>query len=109
MEFEVFPKLPQDGNFQQWLKETCSLFSGNFRDLDKIAILWLQYRIIECGDSKQKFKSDVEARIFSKVRADFENFNHFPTEKTDTSNLFEFVKGKTWDKIERDFQSAFKN
>lgn len=109
MKFEEFPKLPQDGEFQHWLKTQCNSFSGNFRDLDKIAILWHQYRIIEYGDAKQKFKSDVEARIFRKVRADFETFNHFPTQKTDTSNIFEFEKGKTWERIERDFQSAFKS
>jgi hypothetical protein len=109
MDFKEFPKLPQDGEFQHWLKTNCSSFSGNFRDLDKIAILWHQYRIIEYGDAKQNFKSDVEARIFRKVRADFETFNHFPTQKTDTSNIFEFEKGKTWERIEREFQSAFKS
>jgi hypothetical protein len=108
MKFIEFPKLPQDSEFQHWLKTNCFSFSGNFRDLDKIAILWHQYRIIEYGDAKQNFKSDVEARIFRKVRADFETFNHFPTQKTDTSNIFEFEKGKTWERIERDFQSAFK-
>lgn len=109
MDFKEFPKLPQDGEFQQWLKTHCTSFSGNFRDLDKIAILWHQYRIMDYGDVKQKFKSDVEARIFRKVRLDFETFNHFPTQKTDTSNIFEFEKGKTWERIEREFQSAFKS
>ena len=51
----------------------------------------------------------MEARIFRKVRNDFENFSHYSTQKTDSSNTFEFEKGKTWDQIERNFHSKFKN
>jgi len=109
MDFKEYPKLPEDGEFHYWLTKNCKTFTGNFRDLDKIAILWHQYRIINYADTKQKFKSDVEARIFRKVREDFEAFTHFPSQKTDTSNVFEFEKGKTWDQIERSFQSKFKN
>lgn len=109
MDFKEYPKLPEDGEFIYWLTENCKTFSGNFRDLDKIAILWHQYRIINYAETKQKFKSDVEARIFRKVRGDFEEFTHFPTQKTDTSNVFEFEKGKTWEQIERNFQSKFKS
>lgn len=109
MDFKEYPKPPEDGEFLYWLSENCKTFSGNFRDLDKIAILWHQYRIINYADTKQKYKSDVEARIFRKVREDFEAFTHFPSQKTDTSNVFEFEKGKTWEQIERSFQSKFKN
>lgn len=108
MDFKEYPKLPVDGDFLYWLSETCQNFSGNFRDLDKIAILWHQYRLIEYDNSKQNFKSDVEARIFRKVREDFEKNTHFPTQKADTSNTFEIKKGKTWEQIERDFQATFK-
>lgn len=109
MDFKEFPKLPDDGEFSVWLTDNCRTFSRNFRDLDSIAILWHQYRIIEYGNSLQKFKSEIEARIFRKVREDFEDFTHFPTQKTDTSNIFEFEKGKTWEQIERNFHSKFKN
>ena len=109
MDFKVFSKLPEDDEFQGWLTENCKAFSGNFRDLDKIAILWHQHRIIQYENSTQKFKSDVEARIFRKVREDFESFTHFPTQKADTTNVFEFTKGKTWDQIERSFKAKFKN
>lgn len=108
MDFKEYPKLPENGEFTFWLKENCGNFSGNFRDLDKIAILWHQYRIIEYEGLKQKFKSDVEARIFRKVRKDFEELVHFPTQKADTTNIFEIVKGKTWEQIERDFHATFK-
>jgi hypothetical protein len=109
MDFKEYPKTPEDGEFIFWLRENCQTFSGNFRDLDKIAILWHQYRIIEYDGLKQKFKSDAEARIFRKVRADFEKLTHFPSQKADTSNVFEFEKGKTWEQIERSFHSSFKN
>lgn len=94
MDFKEFDKLPTDGEFDYWLTENCGKFAGNFRDLDKIAILWHQYRIIEYSNKEQKFKSDVEARIFRKVRSDFEKFTHFPTQKSDTTNIYEFKKAK---------------
>ena len=108
MEFQEYPKVPIDSEFQFWLRENCGTFAGNFRDLDTIAILWHQYRLIEYKGLKQKYKSDIETRIFRKVRNDFESFNHFPTQKSDTSNSFEFEKGKTWEQIERGFKSKFK-
>jgi len=51
---------------------------------------------------------DVETRIFRKVREYFESFTHFPTQKADGSNIFEFEKGKTWKQIHRTFKSKFK-
>lgn len=108
MSFKEYKKIPQDGEFQYWLKENSGTFAGNFRDLDKIAILWHQYRLIEYSDKKQEFKSDVETRIFRKVRFDFEKFTHFPTQQSDTRNTFKFEKGKTWEQIERNFKSKFK-
>jgi transcriptional regulator with AAA-type ATPase domain len=108
MSFTEHPKLPQDGDFQYWLKKNCKTFSGNFRDLDKIAILWHQYRIIEYQEKLQKFKSELEAKIFSKVRSDFEGLSHFPTQKADLTNIFEFENNKSWEQIDRDFRSKFK-
>jgi hypothetical protein len=108
MEFQEYSRCPEDGEFQYWLRETCKKFAGNFRDLDKLAILWHQYRIMEYNSSNQKFKSDLEVRIFRKVREDFDNLTHYPTEKADTSNIFEIQKGKTWEQIERGFHAKFK-
>jgi len=108
MEFKEYSKQPEDVEFFNWLKNNCGTFAGNFRDLDKIAILWHQYRIIEYRKIKQKFKVDVETRIFRKVRTDFETFAHFPKQKADTTNVFEFEKGKNWEQIERAFKSKFK-
>ena len=108
MNFQEFNTFPGDGEFRYWLNENRSSFAGNFRDLDKIAIMWHQYRILEYKSSNQKFKSEIETRVFRKVRADFESFNHFPIQKTDITNIYEFEKGKTWEQIERNFKSKFK-
>jgi len=113
MKFESLNKYPGNGDLSCWLKDKCGTFAGNFRDLDKIAILWHQYRIIEYPviSEKKGFTPDskVEAKIFTKVRDDFEKFCHFPTQKTDITNIYEFEKGKTWDQIEREFRSKFKH
>jgi transcriptional regulator of aromatic amino acid metabolism len=113
MDFKTYNNKPNDGEFKYWLKDKCGTFAGNFRDLDKIAILWHQYRIIEYPviSEKKGFTPDskVEAKIFTKVRNDFERYCHFPTQKADTSNIFEFEKGKTWSQINREFKSKFKN
>ncbi len=113
MKFKSYELYPDNGELSYWLKDKCGTFAGNFRDLDKIAILWHQYRIIEypviSEDKEFKPDSKVEAKIFTKVRDDFEKFCHFPTQKTDTTNFYEFEKGKSWDQIEREFRSKFKH
>jgi hypothetical protein len=108
MKFNDFNKMPEDGDFIAWLRDESSSFSGNFRDYDKIAILWHQYRLIEYNDSKQKFKADIEQRIYRKVKQDFKLISHFPTQKADTTNTFEITKGKPWKDIEKEFQAMFK-
>ncbi|TRX70697.1 ATP-binding protein [Carboxylicivirga sp. M1479] len=107
-EFKNHNALPNQIDLKLWLQDNCQNFAGNFRDLDKIAILWHQYRIIEYDGLGNKIKAEIESKIFYKVKNDFESFTHFPTQKSDTSNIFEFEKGKSWQKIEEDFKSKFK-
>lgn len=106
--FKEYNELPNNGDFRDWLKENCSHFAGNFRDLDKIVILWHQYRIIEYEATNRKFDSRIETKVFSRMKNDFERFTHFPTRKSDSSNIFEFEKGKTWKQIDKSFKSHFK-
>lgn len=108
MKFEAFNKLPEDEGFYSWLESDCNTFAGNFRDLDTIAILFHQYRIIYYEGKTQKFKKDIEERIFNAVKKDFRDFAHFPTQKLDGTNTFEFKTGESWDNIEQDFRSSFK-
>lgn len=108
MDFDDLSEMPDDADLILWLKANCANFSGNFRDLDKIAILWHQYRLMKYANVKLKKQSRIEAEIFRSVRRDFEEIAHFPTQRGDSSNTFEFEKGKSWESIERSFRSKFK-
>jgi len=103
MNFKEYPKPPEGRGFLYWLSQNCKTFTGNFRDLDKIAILWNQYRIINYSDTKQKFKSDVEARIFRKVREDFEAFTHFSSQKLITQMYLSLKKERLGNKLKEVF------
>ncbi len=108
MEFENYAKLPEDIEFYEWLKNECNNFAGNYRDLDTIAILWHQYRMIRYDNKSQKFKKDIEKSVFKAVKSDFDDFGRFPTQKPDGINVFEFKSGYKWDTIEENFRSSFK-
>lgn len=109
MDFEEYNKCPKYPDFYLWLRDSCTSFAGNFRDLDTIAVLWHQYRLIKYSEVKQQvIRKNIESQIFDLVKADFNELSHYPTQKADISNTFEFKKGKKWRDIEQDFRSNFK-
>lgn len=84
---------------QNWLEQKSQFLFGNFRDLDKIAINWQQYQLNGLTDEKE---------ILNLVTAGFNQFFHYPEQKTELHNTFEFKKGKNKDELEKEWRSQFK-
>lgn len=51
-----------------WLNENAHTLHGNFRDLDKLCIIWNNYQLMGLSEEK----------ILKKVKEDFDGFNKFP-------------------------------
>ena len=97
MKFETHNELPKD-KLEEWLNERSHTFNGNFRDLDKIAILWHQFRLMGVA----------EHEILSLVREQFLTYTAFPEHTQESGDAFYFSKGKTKREIELDFRATFK-
>ena len=97
MNFQQNQELPGQA-LQKWLESGSHKLHGNFRDLDKIAILWHQFRLMK------KDEKDILAEMLKQ----FEGYSSFPEQHTDVSDAFCFEQGKTKKQIEDEFRAAFK-
>ena len=98
MEFQEKNDIPGT-SLQVWIEKTSHLFHGNFRDLDKIAINWHQW----------KLTSLKEQDILDRVKNDFDNYFHFPEHRVDLSNAYHIEEGKTYDQLLHDFRMQVKD
>ncbi len=107
MEFEGLAALPDLRELKEWLHAEGRQFHGNFRDLDKICILWHQYRLIVYGE-QTRINSTMEVRVFKRMRDDFDRFSKFPVQQADEGMVFQFEEGQTKATLERKFRAKFK-
>lgn len=97
MSFETDNELP-GVPLQNWLEGGTQQLNGSFRDLDKIAILWHQFRLMKVD----------EEEILAQVLAQFQPYSSFPEPHTDLGDAFYFQKGKTKKTLEEEFRTQFK-
>ncbi|MDX2282987.1 MAG: hypothetical protein NW241_02450 [Bacteroidia bacterium] len=98
MKFAEKNDLP-GGTLRMWLeKEHKDFLHGNFRDLDKIAILWHQFRLMGLGEEK----------ILPKVQEQLTKFSAYPEQRTELGDVFYFQEGKPWKALEAAFKAALK-
>lgn len=107
MQFDILSNMPDLRELKEWLEAESGHFHGNFRDLDKICILWHQYRLIVYGDMA-KISAPLEVKVFERVKADFERFSSFPLQQSDESMVFEFEEGHSKTVLEKRFRKKFK-
>jgi transcriptional regulator of aromatic amino acid metabolism len=98
MAFQAQAELPGTP-LKIWLeKEHADFLHGNFRDLDKIAILWHQFRLMEVE----------EAEILEKVKAQLFTYSAYPEQHTDLGDAFYFQAGKSKDELMGEFKASLK-
>lgn len=86
-------------NLKKWLETFNQPLHGNFRDLDKLAINWHNYRLQE----------KKEEDILNLVKSDFISFYHFPEHNSDVNNLMEISEDQSWSKNLDNFRAFYKN
>lgn len=97
MNFEQHNKLP--GNeLKEWLKNGNIILHGNFRDLDKLAINWHNYRLQKGID---------EENILELVKSDFNDFYRFPEHNDNLKREFEISEDLPWNDNLDNFKEAY--
>lgn len=97
MNFQEWNKLPRQ-KLKEWLDKSSHTLKGNFRDLDKIAILWHQFRLMKIQ----------EKDILKEVTHQLQQYSAYPEQHTDLGDAFFFQKDNTKEQIEDEFKAAFK-
>jgi DNA-binding NtrC family response regulator len=95
--FQQHNKLPGI-ELREWLENSSVILHGNFRDLDKLAINWHNYRL---NDSIE------EEKILNLVRSDFDAFYRYPEHNSDIKREFEISEDLTWYDNLDNFKEAY--
>lgn len=97
-------KCPQSERMKSFIENNADKFEGGFRDLDKIAILYFNYRIYYYHDSR-KINDDIEEMVFRDMKNDFFGRSQLKEEPKGIENIFDF--DNNYNTLE-DITSAFK-
>lgn len=97
MAFETKNHLPGP-ELKSWLENHCHELIGNFRDLDKIAINWHNYRLTGIS----------EHEILTFVVRDFKELYHFPEHKSELSAEFRIDESLNWEENLAKFRKNYK-
>ena len=68
--FKHLASTPNLVHLESFLENNKAIFEGNFRDLDKLAIMFFNYRILYYGEIK-KINREIEKKVFESVKNDF--------------------------------------
>jgi hypothetical protein len=98
---------PRNAILQGFLEEKASEFSGGFRDLDKIAVLYFSYRLLYYGEVRKVFdeKEDVVARS---TRVDFWSLQ-LQSESDDALVNFKMDSKPSWTELHKAFKIQFRD
>ncbi len=88
-EYKALAGIPKNAKLEAFLENHSGSFEGNFRDLDKIAILYFNYRILLYKD-KRKISEPVESEIVQNVKEDFLGKLQLHTNPVDELSIFRF-------------------
>jgi len=94
--YKELAKFPASEKVSYFLESKKDEFVGNFRDLDKLACLYFNYRIFHYGDGK-KIDSRIEDLVFEDVKSDFSGKTQMSVEQDGFSSIFDFAEVKSSD------------
>lgn len=95
--FKEHNSLPEE-ELKEWLENGNNILHGNFRDLDKLAINWHNYRL------QVNIK---EEDILNLVKDDFVKFYRFPEHNDNLKRKFEISEDITWHDNLDNFKEAY--
>lgn len=96
---------PKNTKLQMWLEDGASRFEGGFRDLDKIVVLYFNYRLFHYSDSKRILEG-VENKVVKDVREDFGTIQ-LNKEEYDGLSVFRMDSESSWSELEDAFRDQF--
>jgi len=90
--YQHLAKTPKNTKLEYFLEENAEKFDGGFRDLDKIACLYFNYRIFHYKEGK-KISDEIEQKVVESVKEDFFSKSQMHGNSGNDESVFEFEIG----------------
>ena len=89
--YKSLSAVPKETALQKFLEDNAAKFEGGFRDLDKIACLYFNYRIYLYG-KQRKIASELETAVLESVKNDFFHKSQMLGESGNDASIFTFER-----------------
>ncbi|NRT16972.1 hypothetical protein HNP99_003346 [Flavobacterium sp. 28A] len=106
-DYEAFASFPANTKLQKFLEDKSPGFEGGFRDLDKLACLYFNYRIYHYKESR-KIIEITENEIVKSVIDDFSTKTQIQTINDNELSVFRITENTLMKELERKFKKQVK-
>lgn len=89
---------PKNAKLEKFLEDNAENFEGGFRDLDKIACLYFNYRIFHYN-GKKKIDEDIEKTVVDSVTSDFFSKSQMHDNSGNNASVFQFEIGLKYQEL----------
>ncbi len=96
--FEHFAVPPKNATLEKFLEDYAEKFDGGFRDLDKLACMYFNYRILLYGE-KKKILDETEKKIVETIKEDFISKTQLHSAEGNDLSVFQIRPGFTMDDL----------
>ncbi len=96
--FEALAAYPNNAKLQKFMEANAEKFVGGFRDLDKIACMYFNYRIFYYAESR-KIVEETENKVVESIKADFFSKSQMQSSSNNDASVFNFEIGLRYDKL----------
>lgn len=91
-EYRQLSGLPKNISFENYLENNAEKFEGGFRDLDKLACMYFNYRIYHYGE-KRKIDESIEKIVVESIKGDFFPKSQLQGSSGNDESVFKFEIG----------------
>ena len=106
--YEHFASVPKNAALEKFLEDNSEKFEGGFRDLDKIACMYFNYRILKYA-TEMRISEVVEKEIVSEIRDDFFSKSQLHSHSGNDFSVFQINPGRTMDELLGQFKIQVRN
>lgn len=97
-EYKSLSGLPKNASLEKFLEDSAEKFDGGFRDLDKLACMYFNYRIYHYGE-KKKIDENIEKKVVESVKSDFFSKSQMQGSSGNDESVFQIRAGFTMDDL----------
>lgn len=97
-EYKNLSGIPRNASLEKFLQDNADKFDGGFRDLDKLACMYFNYRIYFYKD-KKKIDEIIEKKVVESVKSDFFSKSQMHGSSGNDESVFQIRTGFTMDDL----------